>query len=45
MTEETQHNNEAPPPILKKWSRLYWAVMINLAAWLLMFFIFRRIFE
>jgi len=33
------------PPILKKWSRLYWAVMINLVLWLLIFLIFRKVFE
>jgi len=34
-----------PPPILKRWSKLYWVVMINLVAWLLVFYTFRRIFE
>ena len=33
------------PPILKKWSRLYWAVIINLVTWLLIFYLFRKVFE
>ena len=37
--------NEESPPILKKWSRLYFIVMLNLVFWLLLFFSFRRIFE
>jgi len=44
MIEKTEHEIESPP-ILKKWSRLYWAVMINLIGWLLIFFIFRKVFE
>jgi len=33
------------PPILKKWSRLYWVVILNLVFWLSTFYLFRRIFE
>jgi len=44
MMEENQNQIEGPP-ILKKWSRLYWIVMLNLVFWLTSFFIFRRIFE
>lgn len=33
------------PPILKKWSRLYWLVIFNLGFWLLIFFLFRKAFE
>jgi hypothetical protein len=39
------HSEIESPPILKKWSRLYWVVMINLVGWLLVFYTFRRIFE
>ena len=42
---EEEKNQIENPPILKKWSRLYWAVMLNLVFWLFAFFIFRRIFE
>jgi hypothetical protein len=44
MIDKTENEIESPP-ILKKWSRLYWAVMINLVGWLLIFFIFRKVFE
>jgi len=40
-----ENNNIESPPILKKWSRLYWIVMLNLIFWLSAFYIFRRIFE
>jgi hypothetical protein len=42
---EENVNQIENPPILKKWSRLYWAVMINLILWLSAFYVFRRIFE
>jgi hypothetical protein len=35
----------SPPPILKSWSRMYLAVIINLIFWLSTFYIIRRIFE
>lgn len=41
----TQQQAEERPPILRRWSRLYVIVMVNLALWLLMFYILRRIFE
>jgi hypothetical protein len=42
---EKNYTEIESPPILKKWSRLYWAVMINLVSWLLVFYAFRKVFE
>jgi hypothetical protein len=33
------------PPLLGKWSNLYWAVMLNLVLWLTVFYLFRKVFE
>jgi len=50
--DSRQHGNdnksrlaEESPPILKRWSRLYMIVMINLVLCLLTFYLIRRIFE
>lgn len=43
--KSTNTAGEEPPPVLKKWSRLYLVVMINLVLWLLIFYVFRRLFE
>lgn len=44
METNKQIENDAPP-ILKKWSRIYWVLIINLAGWLLLFYLFRKVFE
>lgn len=44
MINKQNAENESPP-ILKKWKNLYWVVMLNLIGWLIVFYIFRRIFE
>lgn len=36
---------QGKPPIFKKWSHLYLAVMINLGMWLFVFYLFRKAFE
>lgn len=42
---EENINHIENPPILKKWSRLYLAVMVNLVFWLTAFYLFRKVFE
>jgi len=44
MKEKIFDENEKPP-IMKSWSRLYWAVILNLVFWLTLFYIFRKVFE
>lgn len=44
MSENAIPENDTPP-ILKRWSRLYWLVIINLLFWLSAFYVCRRIFE
>ncbi|MFC2134606.1 hypothetical protein ACFLTH_08320 [Bacteroidota bacterium] len=39
------HIENEPPPIMKKWSRLYWLMIINLIGLLLFFYLFRKVFE
>lgn len=44
MENNTEIENGSPP-IFKKWSHLYWVLMINLVGWLLIFYLFRKAFE
>jgi hypothetical protein len=42
MNEKEQ---SSAPPLLGSWRRLYMTVLANLIFWLVVFYIFRRIFE
>ncbi len=44
MNDKIQNEGDSPP-IFKKWSRIYWIVIINLVGWLLIFYLFRKAFE
>jgi len=43
--KQTYEPENTPPPVLKRWPRLYGLVMMNLVFWLALFYIIRRIFE
>jgi hypothetical protein len=44
MNLKSQEQSEQPP-VLGSWKRLYSLVILNLAFWLLIFYLFRRVFE
>ncbi len=42
---EKKADDQDKPPILSSWSRLYAAVLLNLAILILLFFLFTKAFE
>jgi hypothetical protein len=39
------HVDDEPPPIFRSWPRLYAAVLIHLALWILIFYLFTERFH
>jgi hypothetical protein len=44
-TDLTQNNEDEKPPFFKSWKKLYIFVLVQLAALILLFYIFTKAFE
>lgn len=43
--KEARHDEEEPPPVGDRWRNLYAAVLLNLAALVVLFYLFTRAFR